>query len=167
MKKAIKKLHRKTGVLISTKSLFFLLLFIPQFGITHFVNYEDKRESCLNSLRRSIERNDIKGVEWFFQNCSDYKNLVSKFLIPSFRGEKYAISHLFIQEKVGLNAKDESGDTVLMIASRAGHFETVELLIENGADVDLQNKYGHTALMIARQYGYTRIVELLEEPLVE
>ncbi|MGC9011263.1 MAG: ankyrin repeat domain-containing protein, partial [Candidatus Micrarchaeia archaeon] len=35
-----------------------------------------------------------------------------------------------------VNAKDEFGDTALMLAAENGHFDIVKLLVENGAKLD-------------------------------
>jgi len=56
---------------------------------------------------------------------------------------------LLIAAGADVNAKDEDGNTALMIATSRGHVRTVELLIEAGADVNAKDKNGRTALMIA------------------
>jgi len=54
-------------------------------------------------------------------------------------------------------------NTQLLEASRDGHTQTVELLLEKGANVNVKNKYGYTALMYASMYGHTETAELLLE----
>jgi RNA polymerase subunit RPABC4/transcription elongation factor Spt4 len=58
---------------------------------------------------------------------------------------------------------DELSQTPLMIASRQGSKQIVELLIQSGADVNKQNDSGRTALMEAISGGHQKIVELLME----
>ena len=56
-----------------------------------------------------------------------------------------------------LHARDDTGTTVLMYASRGGDAEVVRLLLENGADLDInkQNNTGRTALIFAADYGFS------------
>ena len=51
----------------------------------------------------------------------------------------------------------------LIEASRLGHTETVEMLMEKGADVNARNNDGWTALMMASNDGQTETVALLVE----
>ena len=62
-----------------------------------------------------------------------------------------------------LDHQDNNGWTALMRASKKGHREVVEKLLENGAKIDLQNKNGSTALMIASQNGHMEVVGKLLE----
>ena len=50
-----------------------------------------------------------------------------------------------------------------MLASRRGHFEIVETLLEEGADPDLQDAFGSTALMLASFWNKVDVVRLLCE----
>ena len=63
----------------------------------------------------------------------------------------------------GANVKDKYVETALMWASKEGHKEVVELLIEKGADVNARDNAGWTALMDASYNGHKEIVELLLE----
>lgn len=44
---------------------------------------------------------------------------------------------------------DKRGSTGLMLASEAGHFEVVKLLIENGANVNAKDNYGYPLIHLA------------------
>ena len=48
--------------------------------------------------------------------------------------------------KQNSNIFDESGSSLLIIASNNGYFEIVKLLLENGAKFNMMNPAGHTAL---------------------
>ena len=54
-------------------------------------------------------------------------------------------------------------NTALRIASKEGHVELVEMLLNNGANVNAKNSYGVTALHIASREGHTDIVAMLLE----
>ena len=47
-----------------------------------------------------------------------------------------------------IDLADEYGATPLMIASKEGHTEVVDLLIKNGAGIDLEDEYRAALLMI-------------------
>ncbi len=65
------------------------------------------------------------------------------------------------QNSKQLNETDAKGNTPLMLASQAGHIETVDLLIKNKSNLDHQNKQGQTALLLAIDHQKMAIAELL------
>ena len=81
--------------------------------------------------------------------------------IAALRGEFEAVSQL-VDAGVDVNAKDENGDTVLIVAAGDGLLGVVEVLLENGADVHAKNDLlGRTALHLAALNGHPAVVELL------
>ncbi|AZL89591.1 ankyrin repeat protein [Megavirus baoshan] len=70
-----------------------------------------------------------------------------------------------------INAKNEKGQTALMIASLNlncwSSTKTIKLLLQNGADINLQDNKGLTALMFACKYlnefNNIEIIKLLLE----
>ena len=54
------------------------------------------------------------------------------------------------------------GETALMLASRSGNKEAVQLLLDRGAQVNAkENLRGTTALMWAAEQGHSDIIRLL------
>ncbi len=51
---------------------------------------------------------------------------------------------------VPVNMRTSEGESLLMLASKNGHIETVRLLLEKGADRDAQDRNGNTALSLAK-----------------
>ena len=85
---------------------------------------------------------------------------VQEFLEACKQGNIEDVKRL-LEQNVDVNAKDNYGQTALMLAEGEGHTEIVEILIDNGADVNAKDIYGKTALMWAAINGHTEIVEIL------
>jgi RNA polymerase primary sigma factor len=61
-----------------------------------------------------------------------------------------------------LNARDDSGDTPLIIAARNKRTNVCRILLENGADPLLQNHSGKTAIAIANEIDALDTVEVIQ-----
>lgn len=59
------------------------------------------------------------------------------------------------------NARQRNQMTALDLASRSGHLEIAELLLERGANANVRNGYGRTPRQEALAWGNGRIAELL------
>jgi ankyrin repeat protein len=59
-----------------------------------------------------------------------------------------------------INAKDEYGNTALILAAHKGHTEIVKLLMDSGADVNAKNIFSNTPLMVASWRGHPEVVKL-------
>ena len=57
-----------------------------------------------------------------------------------------------------LEAKKFDGTTPLYWASRNGHLDVIEYLIEQGANIDASDFNGRTSMWIASFYGHTDVV---------
>ena len=58
-------------------------------------------------------------------------------------------------------SKTKNGETALMDASREGHVEIVQAILDKGTNVNAKDDWGRTALMLASQKGHKDHVELL------
>ncbi len=67
----------------------------------------------------------------------------------------------YIESGANPNIRDESGSTLLIIASRLGHEHLVKLLINSCVDLNIRNNDGNTALIVAASYGYANILTRL------
>lgn len=61
------------------------------------------------------------------------------------------------------NQHDEAGETPVMLATRKGRTEALQMLIETGANLDTQNKKGQTAVMLAARKGRVEALQMLIE----
>ena len=61
------------------------------------------------------------------------------------RNENTEIATFLIENGADVNAKTDSGETVLMVAAR--NFEDAKFFIENGADINSNDTRGKTALI--------------------
>ena len=66
-----------------------------------------------------------------------------------------------LQRGMDVNTSDRMGNTLLMMAARAGEDRILDYLLENRANVLRQNKYGDTALMLAALNGQISAVTKL------
>lgn len=74
--------------------------------------------------------------------------------------EVYAVNSA---QPAGIDKQDAKGDTALILAIRAGHYDVVDALIERGADINAANLKGERALSVAVSLGRLRVVRLLCE----
>jgi hypothetical protein len=76
------------------------------------------------------------------------------------RADLEGMSRLLVEGQ-NIDARDEYGQTALMIAAHEGRAEVVAFLVEQGALLDHTAKYGLSALMLAVMSGHIRVVQIL------
>ena len=69
----------------------------------------------------------------------------------------------YIEDGADVNAKNDDGNTALMMASYNGYIKVVRLLLKKGADVNAKDNNHNTALIGASINGRTETVALLLE----
>lgn len=113
----------------------------------------------------ACDNGDEKTVEKMLKKDQELANIEGYFsrkplMIATCR--KYRrIAEILIANGADVNARDSSGWTALMYASRDGNIEIINLLVENGADTNIKDNYGRTAIMIASEYEKKDVEELL------
>ncbi len=112
-----------------------------------------------DKIRKFMRHTGLEINKWKGGNIMEDKNML---LAESRNGNTEAVKQL-LEAGTDVNAKNNFGDTPLMLAARYGHNETVGLLLESSADINANNNYGWTALMWAARYGHTETVKFLLE----
>lgn len=108
--------------------------------------------SCLLKAGCNVSSTDLFGRTALMEAC---------------RNNKLSLVHLIINAskdkfpRLDLEAEDEDGLRVLMIAAGKGHVAIVDLLLQQGVDVDAENIDGQTALMLAGSRNHRRVCEIL------
>ena len=70
---------------------------------------------------------------------------------------------LLLEKGADLEAKDDDGQTPLVVGIQSQGFETVRYLLERGADLEARDRHGQTPLMVAIQKDILETVNLLLE----
>ncbi|KAM6473192.1 NAD-capped RNA hydrolase NUDT12 isoform 2-T7 [Liasis olivaceus] len=89
------------------------------------------------------------------------KQLISELHHFAADGNKARLTALLDHSPSLINEAATNGWTALMYATRNGHFEIVQVLLEKGCDRSRTNTSNQTALDIARFWGYKNIANLL------
>ncbi|WP_353272741.1 ankyrin repeat domain-containing protein [Wolbachia endosymbiont (group A) of Urophora cardui] len=69
--------------------------------------------------------------------------------------------HSEVPNSGDINAQGKLDRTLLHLASEAGEFDKVKLLLDRGANIEVQDKFGYTPIFLATQSGRWSVVELL------
>ncbi len=105
-------------------------------------------------------------AKWYFAKKLENKNIQlseQAFLDEVSKNNEEAVD-LFIKAEINLDAKNENGQTALIIASEKGYVNVLKKLIKlKAASLNYFDKSGNTALMTASSKGHENIVKLLCE----
>ena len=65
---------------------------------------------------------------------------------------------MLVKAGADANARNDEGESALILAAGAGHREVAAVLLESGADVNLTAPNGSAALAASAKGGHTEIV---------
>ena len=97
-----------------------------------------------------IKKLEEKKYDKEWKNASNWRNGYS-FLMWSIENKHEKITKLLIEAGVDVNVKTSLGHTALMIASKMGETQAVNLLIKANANLDIQDDDDNTALHYAEE----------------
>ncbi|GCB63926.1 hypothetical protein scyTo_0011684 [Scyliorhinus torazame] len=92
------------------------------------------------------------------------KEMVKQFHENAAKGDAAKLSTLLNYSTFLVDEVDEKGWTALMYASRNGHSQVAQLLLEKGCNTSFSNDSGQTALDIAKFWGHKNVASLLANP---
>ena len=123
-------------------------------SLLHYAASEGRREMCMLLIENGM---DVNLVDYSYMTPLDY---------PASKGDIILVRE-FILKGACVDGDSRGITTPLISASREGHYEIVEYLIECGADINrIQSNHNRTALDIAiahkTVYDNERIIELLK-----
>ncbi|XP_048448440.1 NAD-capped RNA hydrolase NUDT12 [Rhincodon typus] len=141
------------------------------FGICKgvWVAWNSVSRSALNRIKRVIfelviESHRLGEIQMANAESSPEKEMVTQFHKNAATGDTEKLSTMLNYSLSLINKVDEKGWTALMYASRNGHSEVIQLLLEKGCDKSISNNSGQTALDIAEFWGHKHIADLLANP---
>jgi hypothetical protein len=91
-----------------------------------------------------------------------FSNVNNELFSAASSGDTAAAARL-LGEGADVDAKNNQGDTALLLAVKSGKIDTARLLIEKGANIEAKNNVGETALIAACTSGHAEIAQLLVE----
>ncbi len=74
---------------------------------------------------------------------------------------KLFVIEFLVKRGVDINARNEAGETALILAAWYGRDELVGILLKKGADPNVKTRKGLSALKVASENGFDCIVERL------
>lgn len=127
------------------------------------VNTEEFGET---PLLKAIKTNQPQAVVLLLESGADVTQATKNGNIPLQTAVDYGrveiVQLLLNHPNIQIDQTDASGNTVLMIAAKAGQLEMVNALVAEGADVAIKNQHGLTALDLAKAKRHTDVIEFLK-----
>lgn len=78
-------------------------------------------------------------------------------------GKESLLKDLYAYCDIDINAKNQDGDTALLLSASNGKHDCVNWLLQQGADTDIRGKNDNTALLLSAAKGHTSCVKYLLE----
>jgi len=116
-----------------------------------------------NSSESSAQRPELKPkIPRMLVPSSPFKISEVRNLFSFARHGRYGELKKLIMKGVPLDARDEMGNSALIIACQNGQGRCVKLLIRSGADPNVQNKHGNTSLHFSLHFRFDAISDFLQ-----
>jgi len=92
----------------------------------------------------------------------DFKISEVRSLFSFARHGRYGELKKLVMKGVPIDARDEMGNSALIVACQNGQGRCVKLLVRSGADPNLQNKQGNTALHYSVHFRFDAVSDFLQ-----
>jgi len=100
------------------------------------------------------EKDDAVGqVQWISETA--------RLLYSAIHGDVETLRELLTKSANMVDLRDDTDQTLLMLAAQNGRYHVVELLLDSGAQIEAESMAGRTALMHAVDAGYINTARLL------
>ncbi|KAJ6256897.1 hypothetical protein Dda_7780 [Drechslerella dactyloides] len=124
-----------------------------------------RNEAGETVLHRLAREGCQHGVDLLLKFAADREALDGMHQTPLYLAarsdRKEVVRRLLMEERAVLDARDDTGGTLLHRAAREGHLEAVDLLAGEGANLELVDDEGKTPLYIAAELNHKDIAKLL------
>ena len=141
----------------SDENLSFLLraaVATKRYNISSYLLNMGVDSSAINSKRQtSFHIAALSGNKYFL----DMHNNIFRAI----ENNNYAVTNKLIKQGAQTNMLNKKDETPLMVASRQGSHDFIDLLANNKANVNFKNRYGSAPLLVASQNGHTATVNKL------
>ena len=130
------------------------------------LNIKDNQNATL--LHAACRSGNLSAAQHLFEKSLSLTELTSRnetlihYAVSSDSTD--LIKWLIETGKINIDAKDQSGDTALHLATRQNKLNVIKLLTSKGADITIQNNDGKRAYEIATSMGYHTLVTYLFKP---
>jgi ankyrin repeat protein len=137
----------------------------------NFKNQREKQEENKNEVGKEDFNQEIENccrenllflLKYFVENVGANLKTKNKFLIEASKNDHKDIVDFLLEKGIDVNQHNEYGRTALMWASREGHKQIVQMLLQDkNIEINQQDEDGYTALMLASINGHKDIVQML------
>ena len=153
----------------SKANRFSLAMYLIQWGADKYISQASTSPfyETLSVLESDSEQTVAEGFQVFqylMMHDVDKTVYMSKESVLTFatHHRNYNVVKYLIENGYSnVDARDNNGDTALIVASKYNHVEVVELLLSFNADKDLVNGEGKTAYDYARELEYGELIAIL------
>ena len=137
---------------------------VLEFLVARGANVNARDPRGLSALHLTVYTGQMQSLRFLLDKGADTRASGPSGMSPLHFAVKESpeIAGLLIQRKADVGARDDYGNTALILAARAGVQDVVRLLVESGADVNAANPLtGDGPLDVALQEGRTEIADFL------
>jgi ankyrin repeat protein len=168
-------LHLDKNVTEDNLEEFPLAEYAAEYWVGHAL-FEDVSSKVQDGMKRVFDPSESHLSAWLWVYDPDYsghrfrrserpgKARATPLHYAAFCGIHDIVAFLIVEHSQDVNARGfDEKETPLHVASRQGHADVAQLLLEHGADADAQDDLKRTPLLRASEEGHVKVARLLLE----